>query len=91
MLGRGFRKSLHGAPVLLPLLGHTVRLAAVPADGTVRWGFDDGSVVEVLDSSTHYESYQVNLRGRLLIVFDRRTQDAFPGAGAVNTCEAVAA
>jgi uncharacterized protein DUF6188 len=63
-----FSDAVDGAAALLPLLGHTVTLASVPADGTVRVGFDDGSVVDVLDSSTHYESYQVNLGDRLLIV-----------------------
>src|SRR5687767_581125 len=53
-----FSEAVGGAPALLPLLGHTVTLASVPVDGTVRVGLDDGSVVEVLDSSAHYESYQ---------------------------------
>ena len=69
--GRGsttFSTAVDGAGALLPLLGHTITLASVPADGTVRVGFDDGSVVDVPDSSTHYESYQVNLGDRLLIV-----------------------
>jgi len=63
-----FSEAVDGAAALLPLLGQTVTLASVPADGTVRVGFDDGSVVDVLDSETNYESYQVNLGERLLIV-----------------------
>lgn len=63
-----FSEAVDGAPALLPLLGRTVIEASVPADGTVRVGFDDGSVVELLDSSTQYESYQVNLGDRLLVV-----------------------
>jgi hypothetical protein len=63
-----YSEAVAGAKALLPILGHTVTSATVPTDGTVRVVFDDGSVVEVLDSSSHYESYQVNLAGRLLIV-----------------------
>ena len=63
-----FSDAVDGAAALLPLLGHTVTLASVPADGTVRLGFDDDSVVEVVDSSAHYESYQISLGDRLLVV-----------------------
>ncbi len=63
-----FSGAVDGASALLPLLGHNVTVAEVPSDGTVRVGFDDGSGIEVLDSETHYESYQVNLGGRLLVV-----------------------
>src|SRR6476620_2271837 len=45
-----FSEAVHGAALLLPLLGHAVTVAEVPSDGTVRVGFDDGSVIEVLDS-----------------------------------------
>ena len=63
-----FSEAVEGAPALLSLLGHPVALASVPAEGTVRLSFDDGTVLEVLDSSTGYESYQVSLRDRLLVV-----------------------
>lgn len=63
-----FSGAVDGAAAVLPLLGHTVTVAEVPIDGTARVGFDDGSLVEVLDSSEHYESYQVNLGDRLVVV-----------------------
>jgi hypothetical protein len=63
-----FTEATDGAAVLLPLLGHTVTVASVPADGTVRLGFDVDSAVEVLDSWPHYESYLVELGDRLLVV-----------------------
>jgi hypothetical protein len=63
-----YEKAVAGAPALLPLLGHTVASATVPADGTVRVVFDDGSALEVVDSSPHYESYQISMGDRLLIV-----------------------
>ena len=63
-----FSGAVDGAAAVLPLLGHTITVAEVPTDGTARVGFDDGSVVEVLDSEEHYESYQVNLGDRLLVV-----------------------
>ena len=63
-----FSEAVDGAAAVLPLLGHTVVVAEVPSDGTVRVGVDDGSVIEVLDSQAHYESYQVDLGDRLLVV-----------------------
>jgi hypothetical protein len=48
--------------------GRTVESANVPEKGTVRVVFDDKSVVDVLDSSAHYESYQLNLAGREIVV-----------------------
>lgn len=63
-----FGNAVDGASVLLRLLGHTVTHASVPADGTTRLAFSDGSIVEVVDSSAHYESYQINLGDQLLVV-----------------------
>lgn len=63
-----FRDAVGGAPALLPLLGRTVVSADVPVEGTVRVSFDDGTVVEVLDSETDFESYQVTLGDRVLVV-----------------------
>ena len=63
-----FSGAVDGAAAVLPLLGRTVTVAEVPTEGTTRVSFDDGSVVEVVDSSQHYESYQVNLGDRLLVV-----------------------
>lgn len=63
-----FSGAVDGAAALLPLLGHTVHVAEVPSNGTVRVVLKDGSVVEVLDSELHYESYQINLGDRLLVV-----------------------
>jgi hypothetical protein len=63
-----FSGAVDGAAAVLPLLAHTVAVAGVPSDGIVRVSFDDGSVIAVLDSKEQYESYQVNLGGRLLIV-----------------------
>jgi hypothetical protein len=63
-----FSEAVAGAAALLPLLGHDVTYASVPTDGTVQVIFDDGSVVDVLDSEADYESYQVHLGDRLLVV-----------------------
>jgi hypothetical protein len=63
-----FSDAVAGASALLPLLGRAVTLAAVPSDGTVQVVFDDGSVVAVLDSEADYESYQIHLGDRLLVV-----------------------
>lgn len=61
-------EAVSGATALLRLLGRTVESANVPENGTVRVIFDDKSVVEVHDSSAHYESYQLNLAGREIVV-----------------------
>jgi hypothetical protein len=63
-----FTGAVDGAAALLPLLGQSVEVAEVPTEGTVRLGFGDGALVEVLDSEAHYESYQINLGDRLLVV-----------------------
>jgi hypothetical protein len=63
-----YSEATAGAPTLLPLLGHTVTIAEVPSDGTVRVTFDDGSVVDVLDSDALHESYQVSFGEHLLVV-----------------------
>jgi hypothetical protein len=63
-----FTGAVAGAGALLPLLGHSVEVAEVPSEGTARLGFDDGAVIDVLDSEAHHESYQINLGDRLLVV-----------------------
>lgn len=63
-----YTEAVDGAVALLQLLGRTVVSAGVPEDGTVRITLDDGSLVEVLDSSTQYESYQLKLGHRLIVV-----------------------
>lgn len=63
-----YTDAVGGATALLPLLGRTVASAAVLEGGTVRVTFDDASLIDVLDSSSEYESYQLNLGDRLIIV-----------------------
>ena len=63
-----YADALAGAADLLRLLGRTVVSAAVPEGGTVRIIFDDESVVDILDSDSHHESYQLNLGNRLIVV-----------------------
>jgi hypothetical protein len=63
-----YRDAVAGAAALLSLLGHIVQSATVPDAGTVRIDFDDGSVIELVDSSSQYESYQLHLGDRLIVV-----------------------
>jgi hypothetical protein len=63
-----YRDAVAGATALLRLLGRTVESATVPEGGTVRMTFDDESVVDILDSEAHYESYQLNLGSHLIVV-----------------------
>lgn len=53
---------------LLRLLGRAIASAAVTEDGTVRITFDDGSLVDLLDTSSHDESYQLKLGDDVIIV-----------------------
>jgi hypothetical protein len=71
--GRGARgppkacgSDVAGAAALLRLLGRTVATAGVGEGGSVRLDFDDGSLIEVLDSK--YESCQINLGTGLIVV-----------------------
>jgi hypothetical protein len=57
-----------GAAALLRLLGRTVATAGVGEGGSVRLDFDDGSLIEVLDSKSEYESCQINLGTGLIVV-----------------------
>jgi hypothetical protein len=50
------------------LRGITETVAEVVARGTLRLVFADGAVVEVRDSETQFESYQVSLGDRLIVV-----------------------
>ncbi len=70
--------AVEGAAAFLPLLGHRITLASVPTDGTVRIDLDDGSMIEVLDSSEDYESYKVTLGDRLLVAGFRPHPQSHP-------------
>ena len=65
---RVYGDAVSGAPALLPLLGRTVASATVPDHGTVRIVLDDGSLIELLDSSAKYESFELTLGSRSIIV-----------------------
>ena len=52
----------------LPLLGHDVHKATGTRDGTLTLVWDDGAVVEVLDSWPNYESYTVSGGPELIVV-----------------------
>lgn len=67
-LSTNFEDAVSGAAGLVRLLGRTVTAASIPSDGTVRLRFDDGAMVDVLESRAEHESYQVTIGPRLLIV-----------------------
>lgn len=56
------------AQVLANLLGERVEEAQVTAPGTLTLRWSNGSVLEVFDSNEHYESYQIYLGERLIVV-----------------------
>ena len=53
---------------LMALLGRSVRLVNASPDGTLRLQFDSGDAVTCVDDSKMYESYQIHLNGREIIV-----------------------
>lgn len=57
-----------GAMALIALLGETVAAAIPVGDGTLRLAFGGGSVVEVLDSSDEFESYQITHGADVFVV-----------------------
>lgn len=63
-----FAEPISGSAAALTLLGLAVAGATVIGPGTLRVTFDDGSVLELLDSSDSYESYQLSLGDRLIVV-----------------------
>jgi hypothetical protein len=50
------------------LLGFTITAGEAHPDGTLTLVFDDGSVLQFLDSGPQYESYQIKLGDREIIV-----------------------
>jgi|SRR6478752_4910829 len=63
-----FAEPPEGASALVALLGSHVERAEVLDAGTMRLTLNAGVVVEVYDSKAGYESYQVTLGDRLIVV-----------------------
>jgi hypothetical protein len=56
------------AQALADWLGVRVIDAQVAEPGTLTLRWEDGSALEVFDSNEHYESYQIHLGERLIVV-----------------------
>lgn len=65
---RTFSDAVKGSGAITPLLSLTIVAADIPENGRLRIGLSDGSVIEALDSETHYESYQLSLGEQLIVV-----------------------
>ncbi|MFN8192362.1 MAG: DUF6188 family protein [Nocardioidaceae bacterium] len=63
-----FDRPRDGAQALADRLGVEVVDARVTQPGTLTLRWDDGSILEVFDSNEHYESYQIQLGERLIVV-----------------------
>ncbi|HYV49931.1 MAG TPA: DUF6188 family protein [Myxococcaceae bacterium] len=63
-----FRGPAQGAPSVLPLLHDWIEAARATDDGGLHLRFRSGSEVEILDTSTQYESFWIANRERKLIV-----------------------
>lgn len=57
-----------GATALIALLGAKVVDAVVSEPGTTRVEFAGGATITVYDSKSHYESYQIHMGERLIVV-----------------------
>jgi hypothetical protein len=57
-----------GAGALVALLGSRVTDAQVFADGTTTVLFADRGAVTIYDSEAHYESYQIYIGERIIVV-----------------------
>jgi hypothetical protein len=63
-----YHRPRDAAQALADRLGVVVTEAAVLEPGTLTLHWEDGSVLEVFDSSEHYESFQIHLGERLIVV-----------------------
>jgi hypothetical protein len=63
-----FDSSAGGIRELAELLMETVTAAGVEEEGTLRLTFANGTVVQVHDSETAYESYQFTIDGHTWVV-----------------------
>ena len=57
-----------GAVALLALLDAEIVAARVSEPGTTLISFSGGGVIAVYDSKAHYESYQIQIGQRLIVV-----------------------
>jgi hypothetical protein len=63
-----YERPPEAAQALAVLLGVEVVDAQVTAPGTLTIRWANGSVLQVFDSNEHYESYQIHLGERLIVV-----------------------
>jgi hypothetical protein len=63
-----YRAAPEGAARLVELLGSTVADVKVTEHGTTTVHFADGSAIAIYDSNKHYESYQIYIGDRLIVV-----------------------
>lgn len=63
-----FDRATAGAAPLLSLLGASVTSAAGQADSTVVVTFADGRTLEIYEDDGPFESYQINIGQRIIVV-----------------------
>jgi hypothetical protein len=56
------------AGILMPLLGNSIKRFIANQDGTLSMIFSNGECVEIRDDNTHYECYQIEHEGNLIVV-----------------------
>jgi hypothetical protein len=63
-----FKTIVPAAMVLCNLINATVSSASVKSPGTLVLQFSNGEALEIYDSNTSYESYQIACGDRLIVV-----------------------
>src|SRR5262245_46744506 len=53
---------------LMQLLGRTITEGSGDKNGTLTLKFDNGHILNVFDTSSQYESYQIKYRGNVMII-----------------------
>ncbi|GAB0105873.1 hypothetical protein JMUB6875_48550 [Nocardia sp. JMUB6875] len=59
---------IEAAPALVAFIGHAVVNVEYETNGTLELTFSNGQLIRILDSSEHYESYQIHNSGSTIVV-----------------------
>ncbi len=63
-----YKTAIPAAPALVRFLHESVLNASVVSPGTLKLDFSNGEGLEIYDTSSQYESYQINYEGRTIVV-----------------------
>jgi hypothetical protein len=63
-----YKTAVPAAPMLIGLLDHSIVRATVKLPGTLILEFSNKETIEIYDTSTTYESYNITYNGKLIVV-----------------------